>query len=442
MQTYLFYDLETTGLNKAFDQILQFAAIRTDLQLNELERYEIKIKLNPDVIPAPRAVITHQISLSEMLTGVNEWEAMLQIHQWLNTPGTISLGYNTLSFDDEFLRFGFYRHLLTPYTHQYANQCARMDLYPMAAIYYLFKNEIIKWPNSLKLEHINTENQFVNGPSHQAMTDVEVTLALARQFFKEPETWTYITSYFNKAIDQRRADELALKEGLLIDGSFGAANAYQAPVLFLGNHLHYKNQTLWLRLDQPIDTNAWVVRKKWGEPGFVLPNKDRFLHYLSPERQQTIAANKAWLADNPQLFLEMAQYHKEYTYPVVPNVDIEASLYLQGFLSYEDENLCQQFHRSSPKQKAALTTQFKNPRLKQLATRMLGRHFRENMMEEQRNTWESYLQNEQIIDYKGQAKLSKTAALEEIALLLKENVLSERQIQLLDELTQHLNRAY
>ena len=36
-KTYLFYDIETTGLNKAFDQVLQFAAIRTDRQLNEIE---------------------------------------------------------------------------------------------------------------------------------------------------------------------------------------------------------------------------------------------------------------------------------------------------------------------------------------------------------------------------------------------------------------------
>jgi exodeoxyribonuclease-1 len=58
MQTYLFYDIETTGLNKAFDQVLQFAAIRTDLNLQEIERYELNIKLNPDTIPAPRAIIT------------------------------------------------------------------------------------------------------------------------------------------------------------------------------------------------------------------------------------------------------------------------------------------------------------------------------------------------------------------------------------------------
>lgn len=30
MQTHLFYDLETSGLSKSFDQILQFATVRTD----------------------------------------------------------------------------------------------------------------------------------------------------------------------------------------------------------------------------------------------------------------------------------------------------------------------------------------------------------------------------------------------------------------------------
>ena len=36
-ETYLFYDIETTGLNRAFDQVLEFAAIRTDCDLNELD---------------------------------------------------------------------------------------------------------------------------------------------------------------------------------------------------------------------------------------------------------------------------------------------------------------------------------------------------------------------------------------------------------------------
>src|SRR6185312_11976262 len=104
-KTYLFYDLETSGLNKCFDQVLQFAAIRTTLDLKEIERYQLSIKLNPDVIPSPSALITHRIPIKDLLKGSCEFEAIAQIHSWMNTPGTISLGYNTLNFDDEFLRF-------------------------------------------------------------------------------------------------------------------------------------------------------------------------------------------------------------------------------------------------------------------------------------------------------------------------------------------------
>ena len=58
MKTYLFYDLETTGLNPAFDQPIQFAAIRTDLDLNEVERYDLAIALRADVVPSPHAMRT------------------------------------------------------------------------------------------------------------------------------------------------------------------------------------------------------------------------------------------------------------------------------------------------------------------------------------------------------------------------------------------------
>src|SRR5690349_21435830 len=120
-KTFLFYDIETTGLNLCFDQVMQFAAIRTDLQLNEIERHQFYVRLNPDVIPSPEAIITHRISIKDCETGEKEIDAIKKIHYLFNTPGTISLGYNTLNFDDEFLRFSFHRNLLSPYTHQWAN---------------------------------------------------------------------------------------------------------------------------------------------------------------------------------------------------------------------------------------------------------------------------------------------------------------------------------
>jgi len=39
--SFVFYDTETKGISTAFDQILQFGAIKTDDDLNEIERFEI-----------------------------------------------------------------------------------------------------------------------------------------------------------------------------------------------------------------------------------------------------------------------------------------------------------------------------------------------------------------------------------------------------------------
>ncbi len=201
MKSYLFYDIETSGLNKSFDQVLQFAAIRTDTELNETDRYSINVKLRPDVIPSPYASITHRISIAESAKGMTELSAIKHIHALFNTPGTVSLGYNTLGFDDEFLRFSFYRNLLPVYTHQYSNGCHRADILPFTVLYFLYKPEVLTWPSindktSLKLEYLATENGFATGRAHDALVDVEATLELARRFYKEGDMWNYILGFF------------------------------------------------------------------------------------------------------------------------------------------------------------------------------------------------------------------------------------------------------
>ena len=466
MQTYLFYDIETSGLNKAFDQVLHFAAIRTDMDLNEIERLEAKIKLNPDLIPAPYATITHHIGVKEAQTGISEFSAMQQIHQWVNTPGTISLGYNTLGFDDEFLRFSFYRNLLPPYTHQYANQCARMDLYPMTALYFLVKNEILTWPTingepRLKLELINQANQFIQGRSHHAMVDVEVTLALARRLRQEREVWDYTLGYFNKAIDQERCNQLqtftagnkTFPEGLLVDGIMGGKQNFMAPVLSLGEHTTYKNQVQWLRLDtldltqttpETLATTTWVIRKKWGEPGFILPCKPRFLKWISPEREALIARNKEWLAKHPDILAEIALYHCNFLYPDAPETDTDARLYLNGFLSAEDMNASKRFHQIPDTDKGRFIDTFKNPTLQILSTRLLGRHNPALLTDSQRTQYQSYCDSvwknadNSPVDFRGNYKLNAQTALAQIA-ELRLTELSQEQTQLLNELETYLH---
>lgn len=461
MQTFLFYDLETTGLNKAFDQALHFAAIRTDSNLNELNRYEFKIKLNKDTIPSPYAFLTHKMRLDDIHLGTSEFEAIKAIHSLLNQPGTISLGYNSLGFDDEFLRFSFYRNLLSPYTHQYANQCSRMDIYPITAMFYLYKNHIIKWPKkdeqiTLKLEELNAINQFASGTAHNAMVDVEVTLALAKNLMQEKEMWIYLQNYFNKQHDLERVRQYQTDMVILIDGVFGAKNLYQCPALFLGTHRYYTNQTVWLRLDTTDFSNCLTseltqytrsIYKKPGESPFILPANERYTQQITSERLTLANANLTWLKKQSSIITALADHYCEYTHPVYPETDVDASLYTAGFWTAEENAFCRVFHKSSPADKAKLVNNAPSHRISNLALRIVGRHYTNTLNDQQKITFEQYLNrihanDEQAvpIDHQGKKRLSRLLALQEINTLRQQHSLTAEDTQLLTELENYLSK--
>ncbi len=454
LKTYLFYDIETTGLNKAFDQVLHFAAIRTDLNFKALNRYELIVKLNPDIIPSPEALIVHRMKLGDISKGISEYEAVKKIHAWMNEPGTISLGYNTLGFDDEFLRFSFYRNLLPPYTHQYANQCSRMDVYPMTILYYLFKNTTLAWPKinggiSLKLENIKSANNFVSGCAHNAMVDVEATIALAKQLATDSEMWNYVSGNFDKKIEEARLKKINTESALMVLGKFGFRQSYQSQVLYLGEHVYYKNQLLFLRLDdkdfsaatkENILSLSFVVKKKLGEVGNLFPLTERYASRLDTERLALANANKQWLKDNEALLSFVSDYYRHYEYPVVPDIDIDASLYVNGFWTPEEAAFCQAFHSVKPEQKSKMLESVKNPSLSALAIRILGRHFSDSLSAKQAESFANYMAKTRssstvpIIDYKGETRLTPRVALQKISEIRKENALDDEQRILLNDL--------
>jgi exodeoxyribonuclease-1 len=470
--TYLFYDIETTGLNKAFDQVLQFAAIRTDMRLNELNRHTISVKLRPDVIPSPQAMLTNRISITEFSCGLCEYEAIRQIHYLMNQAGTISLGYNTLGFDDEFLRFSFHRNLLPPYTHQFQNGCRRMDLLPMAIIYSLYKRDVLTWPKvdgkpSLKLEHLASANHFVSGQSHEAIVDVETTVELARRFFKEKKTWRYLNGYFDKETDMHRIDELPIafksaagdhREGLMVGSEYGPQQNYQAPLISIGTSLPYPNQTLWLRLDLPtlhdttpetIPETTWVIRKRFGEPGILLPPHDRYWRMIGDERRALFKENCRWLQANPAVFQQIINYHKEYRYPFIPNLDADASLYQIGFFSRADEKICRKFHDASLENKADLVERFSSPDARTLAGRILCRNYSANTPAKVNQTFRKYLKRvnpknaeDALLDYRGNKRTTPAGALLEISRLKDTGALDSHQHRLLEDLEKYVQTKF
>ncbi len=472
-KTYLFYDIETSGLHPAFDQVLTFACIRTDLELNELSRETITVRLRPDIVPSPRAFLTHCLTPAELEEGVLEYEAARKIHLLFNTSGTISCGYNSLGFDDEFLRFLFYRNLLDPYSHQYANGCSRIDMLPIAVIFKLFCSNVLSWPKlpdgrpTMKLEYLSSENNFeVSGRAHEAMADVEALLSLARVFSGQTEIWGYVMGFFNKAEDAKRINSLGrhisvgknnFSLGLMVSISFGAKVNYIAPVIHLGGSVPYRNQDLWLRMDtdglfgKKDDENGiyelFVIRKRPGDQLLLLPCLDRFWARLTPEAIAGYEKNLVTIRTDPDPFLKTAAFHKAFKYPDIPDVDPDAALYQSGFFSTKEKREISLFHQLICDEKYQVCDSLESPRIRMLALRIIARNFQSDG--ENRSEFLTHLckltglkSDELVKGYKNDMKFTCTQAVSELDQIESEGVdgLSPVQKEILSWLKLHVGR--
>lgn len=479
--TYLFYDLETTGLNVAFDQILHFAAVRTDPQFNVIDEHDIRVQLRPDVIPSPEATLTHGISVEVARTAATtEVDAIREIHALMNSPNTTSVGYNSIAFDDEVLRFAFYRNLLTPYTHQYKDGCGRMDLYPMAVMYGLAGSEALLWPAQdetgvFKLEQLADTNHFDADPdyrAHDAESDVRVTLELARAMAEDSERWDEMRAVFTKDMDEAQINALPTFDiggaeyavALMIDGSFGPEEAYQRPVINLGTHRHYTNQTRWLALDtpalpgvasRPIRPNTEIIRRKMGVPQYLVPAGDATYGRLDTRRRTTVRKNLSWLRDHPDQFQQIAGFYRESTYTKIPHVDPDAALYQEDFFTDEQKARFATFHTlDTVKEQVQFVPQFEAPHLRTLALRLIIRNAPEatwpkavaSYARSYRRHVDPHTASDVFIDHTGTLRRTPAEALQTIHDLRAKGFegqpLTSGQEVLLEELEAYLNAQF
>ncbi len=132
--TFFWYDLETTGTDPRTDRIIQFAGVRTNLELDEIEPpFATYVKCPVDVLPDPSACAVTGLTPQRInRDGMDELEAYVAINRRLAQPNTCVAGFNSLRFDDEFIRFGFYRHFIDPYAREWQSGNSRWDIIDLA----------------------------------------------------------------------------------------------------------------------------------------------------------------------------------------------------------------------------------------------------------------------------------------------------------------------
>ncbi len=425
--TFLWHDYETFGAQVRRDRPAQFAAIRTDADLNEIgEPLMLYCQPASDFLPDPVSCLITGITPQQCLErGVPEHQFAATIEQAFSQPGTIGVGYNTIRFDDEITRFMFWRNLIDPYAREWQNQCGRWDLLDVVRMTYALRPEGIEWPlrddgrPSFKLEHLAKANGLLHEAAHDALSDVRATIALARLIRQhQPKLFDFCFALHKK---DRVAEEMGMHlpprqraPFLHVTGMVPAERGCIALVWPLATHPTNKNEVLvWDCAHDPIELfglDAATIALRMFSKASALPegvtrlpvksihmNKSPMvvanLKTLSPELAarwgldlEQGRANALLAANGPDM---TAIWEQVYGRTALPPPDVDEDLY-GGFIGNGDRRKLAALRAETPQQLAKASPAFDDERLTELLWRYRARNFPDSLSAAEKVEWEQH----------------------------------------------------
>ncbi len=404
--TFLFYDLETFGLNTRYDRIAEVAAVRTDSSLNIIAPPILMYsKLSPDYLPVPESCLVTHITPDEVNEkGLAEAEVIKRLRDEMIVPNTITLGYNTIQFDDECVRNALYRNLYDPYEREYINSCSRWDIINLVRATkdlrpegIIFNKTTSEGFTSFKLTDLTEENNIEQTGAHDALVDVYATINLARLIkTKQPKLFEWALSHRGKDKVREVIDSTKKTPFLHTSGKFASPSGSTRPLLplFYAN----KNDVYCFDLTYPIPScvnlenypESGIYRLSINKCPFVSP-----LSTLTAEAEKRLGFTKKEVLDKAKKviesnFFKAEDFTKEYDSPS-PDIDPDLSIY-GSFLSRDDKKKLEKIQSLSPREKlmGEKTTPFDNPKYHKLVWRHVARNWPEVLNDKEKVQWRNW----------------------------------------------------
>jgi len=422
VKTLFWHDYETWGATPSSDKPSQFAGVRTDESLNIVgEPLVIYCRPTSDCLPQPQAClitgITPQKALSE---GVSEPLFFQKIHEQLSEPGTCGVGYNSIRFDDEVSRYGFYRNFFDPYEREWKNGNSRWDIIDMVRLVYALRPDTLNWPlrendlPSFKLELLSAENGLEHTAAHDALSDVKATIALAKLIKqRQPKLYDYCYELRNKQQVNTLIDIVKRKPLLHISSRFSAKQGCAALVVPLAKHPKNNNSVICYDLSvnptplltlstEEILERVFVKQGELPEGVERIPLKEvhinkspvlatpKLLDDTAAKRLgiDKIACNQHWeQLRNVDINTKLTTLYSQQHFP--PSTDPEKQLY-DGFINNNDRQLFDVIRQAAPESLSSFSDQLQDKRLKALLFRYRARHYNETLTEEEQAQWEEW----------------------------------------------------
>lgn len=386
---FVFYDTETTGTNRDFDQILQFAAILTDDRLNEVDRFEIRCRCRPWVVPAPMALHVTGITPSQLTDPAigSFYDMMCAVRDKLESwSPAIFLGYNSVQFDEPLLQRAFWHALHPPYL-TVTNGNARMDVLPLARAASHLAPGILKYPTTPKgrtgfrLDQLAPLNGFSHEHAHDALADVEATIHIARLIAERaPALWQTTVASAPKAETARKC---SASEPVLIAEYFGGPSLWWgARADRLGPQtsaaLMARLDSDWSGLSEGDDDQLGKALKTSPNPLRSIPlNKAPIVFSLEEAQSQwglepnTHEHEQAqFLSTDTAFRTRLVRVAEQNATDYPPGEHLEQKVH-EGFASPSDAARMTAFHRLDWLERMDLVRTFENVRFRQIAQRLI-----------------------------------------------------------------------
>ena len=395
MSNFVFYDFETSSSNKYWGQIIQIGAILTNDSLEELDRFDARCRLSPGIIPEAMALIVNKTSPTMLKkSNLSHYEMVRQFIETLKKWGKVTyIGFNSIEFDEEFLRSTLFQTLEYPYITS-TNGNTRGDMLSLARaanLYYpkTLKNSVNEKGNDVyKLDQMAPLNGIDHGNAHSAIGDVVATLGIAKLIAKKaPNVWKASLM----TLDKNLTLELIKKETYFCTNEYFYGKSRPYVQTFVCQHPQYQ----WpLCFDLKHDPNIYL-KMSIQELTAVMKKQPKFI--------RTVRHNKHPVIMNPQYGNKFEEYkiigtdtlkdraklvkeNKEFADKILTikrlefeekeqsksqeDLYEEESIYTK-FTTIEDNKIMPEFHSTNWDKKLSVISKFKDERLKYFGKKLL-----------------------------------------------------------------------
>ena len=410
MANLVFYDFETCSSNVSYGQIIQAAAVLVNDNLEELDRYEGRCKLNPGVVPEAMALLVNRTT-PKMLkeTNLSHYQMVRQMvdkfKEWKNS---IFIGWNNINFDQEFFRRTLFKNLEYPYlTNTNGNEAG--DLFSLARACHLYYPNSLKTPISdkknpvFKLEKLAPMNGIKHDDAHSAMGDVLATIEIAKLLSKKaPNVWKASLMTTNKD----KSFQLIKEEQLFCTDFFYYGKSVPFVLTFVCQHpqwgypmcfdlktdpSYYFNLSIQ-ELKKELDKKPKVIRTIKHKKHPIIMNPSYGMNFNSykqlgikklKERAKLVRENKEFGKKVAMILDESAREKQE----LDSQLDIypEESIYKKFALEH-DNKVMPEFHKADWKDKFSVLKKFKDERMQYFGRKILYEESPQSLPKEEYNS--------------------------------------------------------